>query len=86
MWTLGLCQVCTSLQNLAQSAMPLGPTGPTAGLGAALIASPRGFALFRDAKRVGGRGISDFLPRFFFAVLVFAGVQLQRNKNVARAT
>lgn len=39
---------------------------PTAGLGCGVVCTTFGFAQKRDAKPVGGRGISGFSQDFFF--------------------
>jgi hypothetical protein len=65
MWTLYTALSFTLFQFLAHRAMPLTCLAPTAGLIRAPVAPYLVFALFSDAERVGGRGISDFLDLFF---------------------
>jgi len=45
--------------------MPWCSTRSAPGLPRGRLAPGPGFALFREVKRVGGRGISDFQPGFF---------------------
>jgi len=64
------CTGCTGLQIFAQCAMPWASTRPALGLPRGELAPGLGFALFREAKRVGGRGISDFAVRIFLLPIV----------------
>jgi len=58
-------RICTFLQNLALRAIHATPTAPAAGLGTAGDCTAPAFAQKRDAKPVGGRGISAFSPIFY---------------------
>jgi hypothetical protein len=57
-------RICTFLQNLALRAIHATPTTPAAGLGRAGDCTALAFAQKRDAKPVGGRGISAFSAAF----------------------
>jgi len=65
LWTLQAARGFTSLQIFAQRATHWFSTRPALGLPRGWLAPELAFALFRDAERVGGRGISDF-PEVFF--------------------
>jgi hypothetical protein len=67
------------LQNLALLAIATTPTAPAAGLGSAGGCTALAFAQKRDAKPVGGRGISAFSTDFFFV----AG--LSKGRTVAES-
>jgi len=51
--------------------LPMACQSPQTAWPAACFALPRWFALFRDEKPVGGRGISDFQPSFFSPAWIF---------------
>jgi len=59
--------------------MTLWPTRPALGLPGGQLASGLAFALFREAKRVGGRGISDFLHGIFSWVEIFEPPKKSRD-------
>lgn len=74
-WTLcghspaiSLAQHCKTLHWVKPAILAQEPRLAWAGH---LIAPPPGFAQFSNAKPVGGRGISDFLPRFFLGGCIF---------------
>lgn len=71
LWTLSVAHPCTALQSFARCAMHWYARRPTQRLPRAGIAPAPAVALFREAKRVGGRGISDFPPQFFLAARFF---------------
>jgi hypothetical protein len=62
-------RLCTFLQNLAPRAIATTPAAPAAGLGRAGGCTALVFAQKRDAKPVGGRGISAFSESFFILTI-----------------
>jgi hypothetical protein len=62
-----------SLQNFALCEIADRLQSPTARLGCSFVCTTSGFAQKKDARPVGGRGISDFSDRFLFSGRIFAG-------------
>ena len=77
---------CISIQNVAirETAGPM--RSPTARLGCRFVRTTPGFAQKTDAKPVGGRGISVFQPRFFFATDFSDGADVGGKSAVGRCT
>ena len=62
---------CTSLQNFTFCAIADRLQSPTARLGCRIVCTTSGFAQKKDARPVGGRGISAFSDVFFFCLGFF---------------
>ena len=64
---------CIPLQNFAFCAMADPLQSPTARLGCRFVCTTSGFAQKKDARPVGGRGISAFAVSFFLPGCIFCG-------------
>ena len=73
-------RLCTFLQNLAPRAIATTPTAPAAGLGRGGGCTALVFAQKREAKPVGGRGISGF-SRIFSSDRPFLNSRILNPQN-----